>query len=228
MIRSVQASAGLLMTQRMVVVVIASTMLCGCGQQSQTSQAPAQDAPSKSGAGSRRAGVGAATLSAGTKLVVRSTTALSTATNKMGETFAASLEEALEMGGRVVAPKGSSVEGKIVESDPGGRVEGRARIALQLTSLRLADGRSIAIETKSVAREAHGTKSKDAVKIGAASGVGAAIGAIAGGGKGAAIGAAAGAAAGTGAVLATRGDPAQIPSESVLHFELRSPVTVHF
>jgi hypothetical protein len=73
---------------------------------------------------------------------------------------------------------------------------------------------------------ARATKGRDAMKIGIGSGVGAAIGAIAGGGMGAAIGAAAGGGAGTGVVLATRGAPAVIPSESVLHFALRSPITV--
>src|SRR6266511_178751 len=50
--------------------------------------------------------------------------------------------------------------------------------------------------------------------------------AIAGGGKGAAIGAGAGGGAGTGLVLATRGDPAVVPSESKLTFRLQGPITV--
>jgi hypothetical protein len=62
--------------------------------------------------------------------------------------------------------------------------------------------------------------------VGIGAGVGAAIGAIAGGGKGAAIGAGAGGAAGTGTVLATRGDPAVLPSESLITFKLQAPVTV--
>jgi hypothetical protein len=73
---------------------------------------------------------------------------------------------------------------------------------------------------------AKGTKKEDAVKVGVGSGIGAAIGAIAGGGKGAAIGAGVGAGAGTGVVLATKGDPAVIPSESALTFQLKAPLTV--
>ena len=157
---------------------------------------------------------------------MRTTTTLSTKTHEPGQTFAASLEEPLIHSGRVIAPKGAEVEGRIVEADKGGRVKGRAELAVQLTSLRTADGHAVHIATNTVTQEAHGTKGKDAAKIGIGSGVGAAIGAIAGGGKGAAIGAAAGAGAGTGVVLATRGDPAVIPAETVLQFELHSPVTV--
>jgi hypothetical protein len=125
-----------------------------------------------------------------------------------------------------VAAKGASVTGKVVESDPGGRVKGVASIAVQLTRLRTEGGQEIEISTNSVAREAATTKKKDATKVGIGAGIGAAIGAIAGGGKGAAIGAVAGAGAGTGAVLATRGGAAVIPSETVLNFKLRYPVDV--
>jgi hypothetical protein len=131
----------------------------------------------------------------------------------------------LRDGDRVVVPKGAEVEGRVVNADQGGRVKGRASISVQLTGLQVS-GKTVPIATNTIAREARGTKGKDAAKIGIGSGIGAAIGAIAGGGKGAAIGAGAGAAAGTGVVLGTRGAAAVIPSESVLIFELRSPVRI--
>jgi hypothetical protein len=92
--------------------------------------------------------------------------------------------------------------------------------------MELENGQTVEIATNTVGQEAKSSAKKDAAKVGIASGVGAAIGAIAGGGRGAAIGAGAGAAGGTGVVLATRGEPAEIPSESVLTFTLRSPITV--
>ncbi len=166
------------------------------------------------------------TLPEGTPLAVRTTTALSTHTQQAGQTFTAHLEQPLVLGGREIVPKGAEVEGKIVEVDKGGRVKGRATLAVQMTRLHTAGGHAVEISTSTITREANATKGKDAAKIGIGSGVGAAIGAIAGGGKGAAIGAAAGAGAGTGVVLATHGDPAVIPSETVLNFALRAPVTV--
>jgi hypothetical protein len=169
--------------------------------------------------------VNTVTLPEGTPLAVRTTIALSTNTQEAGQTFTAHLEEPLLHGGREIAPKGAEVEGQIVEADKGGRVKDRASLAVQLTRLHTAGGQ-VRISTSTIRHEADATKGKDAAKIGIGSGVGAAIGAIAGGGKGAAIGAAAGAGAGTGVVLATHGDPAVIPSESVLYFELRAPATV--
>lgn len=166
------------------------------------------------------------TLPEGTQLAVRTTNILSTNSQVAGQGFTPHLEEPLVQSGREIAPKGSEVEGNIVEADKGGRVKDRASMGLQLTRLHMASGRVVDISTNTITREAGATKGKDALKIGIGSGIGAAIGAIAGGGKGAAIGAGAGAGAGTGVVLATHGDPAIIPSETVLHFALRAPITV--
>lgn len=164
-------------------------------------------------------------LPAGTQLSVRTTNTLSTNSQVSGQTFTAHLSQPLLYNGREIAPKGAEVDGQIVDSDKGGRVKDRASLAVQLTSLNANSGQ-VRILTNTITREARATKKKDAVKIGIGSGVGAAIGAIVGGGKGAAIGAATGAGAGTGVVLATHGDPAVIPSESILQFALRSPVTI--
>lgn len=166
------------------------------------------------------------TVPAGTAISVRTTTPISTKTHQAGESFTAHLTQPLVVDGVTVAPRNAAVEGKVVAADPGGRVEGRANISIQLTRLHTADGRTIDIATSAVGREAASTKKKDATKVGIGAGVGAAIGAIAGGGKGAAIGAATGAGAGTGVVLATRGDPAVFPAESVVSFTLRQPVSV--
>lgn len=165
------------------------------------------------------------TLAAGTVLQVRTTSAISTKTAEPGDVFEASLAAPVEVDGRVVLPKGAPVRGRVVESDPGGRVKGVASLAVALTSIT-AGGEAIRVSTDSVAKEASTTKKKDAAKVGIGAGIGAAIGAIAGGGKGAAIGAAAGGGAGTAAVVATRGDPAVIPEESVLRFSLTQPATV--
>ncbi len=167
-----------------------------------------------------------AVLAAGTLLKVRTTSTLSTKTNETGETFEASLAEAVvSEDGRTVFPKGTPVRGRVVQSDPGGRVKGVASIALTVTGISSGE-ETIRVSTDTLGRQAQTTKKKDAAKVGIGAGIGAAIGAIAGGGKGAAIGAAAGGGAGTGAVLATRGDAAVVPAETVLRFTLTAPVTV--
>lgn len=165
------------------------------------------------------------TVDAGTAFRVRTTNTLSTKTAKPGEQFAGSLEEPITSGNSVVAGKGASVRGTIVESDPGGRVKGLARIAVRVTEIETTDGWK-QVNTGAYAVEAEKSTKKDLTKVAIGTGIGAAIGAIAGGGKGAAVGAGAGAGAGTGAVLATRGDAAEIPSESILGFSLNDPLTV--
>lgn len=166
------------------------------------------------------------TVDAGTAFRVRTTNTLSTKTAKTGEPFVGSLEEPITSGNSVVAGKGASVRGTIVESDQGGRVKGLARIAVRVTEIETTDGWK-QVNTGAYAVEAEKSTKKDLTKVAIGTGIGAAIGAIAGGGKGAAVGAGAGAGAGTGTVLATRGDAAEIPSESILAFSLNDPLTVN-
>ena len=166
------------------------------------------------------------TLAAGTVLKVRTTTTLSTDSHRAGDTFMTTLMEPLVQGAWVIAPEGATVEGRIVNADKGGRVEGVAQLTIALDRLHTADGRTVDISTDSMTVQARTTKTKDATKVAIGTGIGAAVGAIAGGGKGAAIGAGAGAGAGTAVVLSTRGDASEIGSETPLTFELTSAVTV--
>ena len=166
------------------------------------------------------------TAAAGQALRVRTASALSTKTAQNGEVFTAVLADPLVVNGVTLAGQGATVTGVVSSSDPGGRVKGVASLAVRLTGLELTNGRTVSLATNSFVKTAPHTKKKDALKVGIGSGIGAAIGAIAGGGKGAAIGAGAGAGAGTGAVLGTRGDPAVIPSESLLTFRLQRPVSM--
>ena len=166
------------------------------------------------------------TLEAGTPLRVRTTNALSTAAVKSGEAFAATLEEPIVVGTRVIAAKGATVKGVVASADDGGKVKGTASLAIRLTEVQAADGSYLPVATDTYGVQAQSSKKKDAKKVGIASGIGAAVGAIVGGGKGAAIGAGAGAGAGTAAVVTTRGDAAVIGSESVITFQLTEPVTI--
>ncbi len=166
------------------------------------------------------------TLEAGTPIVVRTTSTISTKTAQAGERFTASLEEPLMVGMDMIAPKGALVEGVVVEAKKGGRVKGKAVLAVALTAIVSDTGQRIEIATNTIGNQAKSAKKKDAMKVGIGAAAGAVIGAIAGGGKGAAIGAGVGAGAGTAGVLLTRGNAAEIPPESVLQFELAEPVTV--
>jgi hypothetical protein len=166
------------------------------------------------------------TVAVGTPISVRTITSLSTKTAASGEPFEATLHQPIVVDGYTVAAKGATVKGVVTGSDPGGKVKGVASMTVSLASIETAGGQVIKIDTTDHTRLAPQSKKKDALKVGIGSGIGAAIGAIAGGGRGAAIGAGAGGAAGTGMVLATRGDAAVLPSESLITFKLRAPITV--
>jgi hypothetical protein len=163
-----------------------------------------------------------AQLNAGQVIIIRTTRELSTKTIKTGDVFSAILEEPITVDGWVVAPAGAKVDGRIVEADKGGRLRGKASLSIELTTLTTGDGQKVDIVTSPTSTEAAASKGKDAAKIGIGAGAGAAIGAIAGGGTGAAVGAVLGGGAGA----ALRGEAADIPAETVLAFELRSPVTI--
>ena len=156
-------------------------------------------------------------------ITVRTTRLLSTKTMKTGDAFSAVIEEPIEVSGWRVAGQGARVEGRIVEADKGGRVKGKAELAVELTSLTTDDGQKFAIVTSPVSYDAPTNRGKDAAKVGIGAGAGAAIGGIAGGGTGAAVGALIGGGAG----VAMRGEAAEIPAETLLAFELRSPITIH-
>ena len=167
-----------------------------------------------------------ATLEAGTPIKVRTTNTLSTKVVQTGEAFVGSLEEPIVQGDWVVAKKGATVRGTVANSDAGGRVKGLAQLAVRITQIETSDGQTIDVQSSVYGVQAKQTKKKDAMKVGVGSAIGAVIGAVAGGGGGAAKGAAVGAGAGGGAVLATRGDPAVIPSETVATFTLQNPVSI--
>jgi hypothetical protein len=166
------------------------------------------------------------TIPAGTMISVRLPREVSTERAATGATFDGILEHDLKSGEIVLAKAGTRVNGFVVDSDPGGRVKGVASLTVGVRSIVGVKGNAIAVTSDSFTVDAQSTKKKDAVRTGIATGVGALIGGIAGGGKGAAIGAGVGAGAGVGTNLATRGEAAVIPAETLIEFRLQAPVTV--
>ena len=164
-------------------------------------------------------------LPAGTSLVVRMIDGVNSEVNRVGQTFAASLDEAVTVNGSPAIPRGADVVVKLVNSKESGTFTGRSELTLSLASVKV-NGRTVDVNTQTVSRESE-ARGKDTATRAAGAGVaGAAIGAIAGGGKGAAIGAAAGGAAGAGSEVITKGPQVKIPSETRLTFVLDAPVKI--
>ncbi len=166
------------------------------------------------------------TMIAGTSLPVRIGETLNTQRNKPGDTFAATLDQPLVIDGFVIAERGARCEGRVVESDPGGKVKGVAHMEVELTNILTSDGQRVRIHTSPFGQDAPTTHKTDAAKVGGGAALGAIIGALAGGGRGAGIGAAAGGAAGAGDVMLTRGKPAEIRVETRITFRVQDPITI--
>ena len=165
------------------------------------------------------------TIKAGTFVTVRVEQPLSSDHNQAGDAFLATLAQPVVVDGVVVAQRGHTIGGRVSEAQKAGRVQGVARLGIQLTDLTLVDGQQLPIQSQLISGSGPTSTGQDAGAIAGTTALGAAIGAAAGWGKGAAIGAGAGAAAGVIGVLLTRGHPSVIYPESVLTFRIEAPVT---
>lgn len=164
------------------------------------------------------------TVPAGTRILIRTADPIDTTKQKTGYRFTASLETNLQVDNIVVAPRGTTVYGRLAQASSAGRMSGSSELILELTDIVL-DGTSYALLTSTYSVKGKGEGKKTAGKILGGTGLGALIGGIAGGGTGAAIGALAGAAGGTAVAASKKGEQLQIPSESLLEFRLEQPAS---
>jgi hypothetical protein len=162
---------------------------------------------------------------AGTSLVVRMGSSISSKTAAPGETFTGSLARAVAVRGEVAIPTGAAVTGTVVSAKSPGKFKGAGMLSITLNSIDV-NRVPITIETSTYTQTLKGKGKRSAIAIGGGTGAGALIGALAGGGKGAAIGAVAGAGAGTAGAAFTGNKDIEIPAESAVTFRLTSPITV--
>jgi hypothetical protein len=162
-------------------------------------------------------------LPEGTNLVVRMIDGVDSEVNRVGQTFAASLDEPVLLNGETVISRGADVVVKLTDAKESGKLAGRSELTLDLVSVSV-NGRVVDVNTETVERESSSRGKRTAKVAGGTAALGAIIGAIAGGGRGAAIGAGAGAATGLGVEVLTHGQRVRIPSETRLTFILETPV----
>ena len=92
------------------------------------------------------------TLPAGTNLVIRMIDAVDSETNRVGQTFRASLDQPVMVDGNTVIPRGADAMVKLVDSKESGKLTGRADLTLSLQSVRV-NGRMVDINTQSINKE---------------------------------------------------------------------------
>jgi hypothetical protein len=193
-------------------MIVAATILAVLG---------AAMAPTKAAANDDRQ----ITVPAGTRVLIRMIDSVDSREQTAGDHFTASLETNLQVGAVVVAPRGSTVYGRLASASSAGRISGSSELTLELTDV-VIDGTAYPLITSTYEIKGSGKGSNTAKDVIGGTGLGALIGGLAGGGKGAGIGALAGAAGGTAVAASRRGRQLLIPSESLLEFRLEQPVTV--
>jgi len=165
------------------------------------------------------------TVPAGTRILIRTIDPIDTTKQKTGYRFSASLETNLQVDDTVVAPRGTTVYGRLAQAASAGKMSGSSELALELTDI-VINGTATPLLTSTYELKGKGEGKKTGRKVAGGAGLGALIGGLAGGGKGAGIGALAGAAGGTAVAASKKGEQLQIPSESLLEFRLEQPVSL--
>jgi hypothetical protein len=164
------------------------------------------------------------TVPSGTSVAIRLIDSVDSENAQPGQTFRATLDSPLPSDDLAV-PSGLDVKGHIEEVKSAGKFKGQSLLVLQLDSISVG-GQPYGIDADPYRRQGSNRTTNTAEKVGAGAVIGAIIGGIAGGGKGAGIGAAAGGGIGGGVQAAGKGQQILLPSETVLSFTLRAPLTV--
>ena len=165
------------------------------------------------------------TVPSGTLMAIRLLDPIDSEKAQPGQTFRATLDAPLPSDGDLAVPSGYDLKGHIVDVKSAGKFAGQSLLVLQLDSISVG-GKLYGIEADPYRRQGKNRSTNTAEKVGAGAVIGAIIGGIAGGGEGAGIGAAAGGGVGGGVQAAGKGQQIILPSETVLSFTLRSPLTV--
>ena len=160
----------------------------------------------------------AQSLPAGTRITVRTDSQINSATAHIGQSFHANLVRDLVVDGKTMAKAGAPAKGKVTYAKSSGRLHAPGQITVRLTSLQLANGKTLPVSTSGFRTKGKSHTKSNVTKIGGGAAAGALIGGLAGGGKGALIGTAVGAGAGTGVAAATGKQEAVIHAETAITF----------
>ena len=162
-------------------------------------------------------------IPSGTQIQVRMIDSVDSERDSVGAKFRASLQEAIMVDGKTIAPRGADVTTVLLDNKQSGKFTGKTELTLDLLTIRIGN-HDVELVSSAVTRESSSQTGSTAKRTGGGAALGAIIGAIAGGGKGAAIGAAAGGGAGAASQVWTKGQRVRIPSETRLTFVLQETV----
>ncbi len=151
------------------------------------------------------------TIPAGTRILVRTSEALSSGRHQTGARFTTKLEAAITVNGAVVVPAGATVYGRVKEARAARRIR-RAKLVVELTDVEI-NGQLYPIVTNEAGAE--GGPNGTVAKVGAGALVGAAAG-----------DAAAGAAVGGALALLSPGQQIEVPANFLAEFQTTQPASL--
>ena len=170
----------------------------------------------------------AVTVPESTPLNVKLEDNLNSGVNHEGDTFRATLTQAIIVGDRVVLPEGSTIEGTLTSVVPAkkGLKESGGAMTLSFDRIMTPTGNAAEMAA-SFSKQAKST-GKKAGTIGGSAAGGALLGKVLGGSsKDAAIGAVVGGAVGTGVAANTKGSELKLEAGTPLTITLERPMTLH-
>ncbi|HVM93452.1 MAG TPA: YMGG-like glycine zipper-containing protein [Terriglobales bacterium] len=181
------------------------------------------------------------TIPAGTKIPLELKQAISTKTAKEGDPVYAETAFPFVLNERIMIPAHTYVQGKIMHTQRGGHVKGRAELLVHFTSLIYPNGYTVMLggnvenapgAEHSAMKDQEGTIRQDsdaARKAKEAAGgaiTGAVIGGITNGGKGAGIGAGTGGVAGLAIAMLSRGADIRLEPGTSLEMEIQREISL--
>ena len=101
----------------------------------------------------------------GTYVTVRVNQQLSSDHNQPGDAFSATLVRPLVANGVVLAEPGQTIGGRVSQAQKAGRIEGLAKLGVELTDLTLVDGEQMPVKTTLVSRTGNSSVGRDAGAI---------------------------------------------------------------
>jgi len=162
------------------------------------------------------------TIPADTRFVGGLRSAITTENASVGDAVEIRTTERIRLDDGTLLPAAMVLRGHVTESKDGGRVTGRAELAMRFDRL-LVDGREYPIVTDVFRLEGKSETKNSAKKAIGGAVVGGVVGAITGNTK---RGILIGAAAGTGVAIATKGGHIVLPAGQRIQVRLDEPVTV--
>ncbi len=164
-------------------------------------------------------------IPAGTRVRVRINQDLGSKISHPGDTFSATVADAVIVDGQTVIPRDARAEGTVIDAKPLGHFKGGALLELRLERVRTQWG-SYPVQTSTMERVEQGKGKRTGFFAGGGGAFGALVGGLAGGGKGALVGALAGAGAGTAGSAMTGNHQIFLPAETLITFRLEHSVHV--